>query len=104
MLLVEALKRFRTKILDLCMHLFTKVCGLLMLAWEAFQVSHPYNRTDLTLELNGLSLVLSEISLVFQILHSEVNAACAFPILDLISVEHASKITELVDFFDRLPF
>ena len=46
----------------------TNVCSLLEMLMVVLQVSDPYSSTDLTLELKILSLVLSEMFLVFQIL------------------------------------
>lgn len=50
-----------------------KVCSLLVMLVVVLQVSDLYNSTDLTLELNIYSLVLSEMFLVFQTLFSTVK-------------------------------
>ena len=62
-----------------------KVCSLLVMVLVVFQVSDPYSSTDLTLELKILSLVLSEMFLVFQILFNMLNVVLAFSILDFTS-------------------
>ena len=63
------------------MHRFTKVWSFLITVAVAFQVSHPYKRTDLTHALKSLSLVFLEIFLALHTFPSCVKAARAFPIL-----------------------
>ena len=60
-------------------HLFVNTYILFRQEILAFHVSHPYNRTNFTFELKILSFILSDISLVLQILLEDKNAA--FPIL-----------------------
>ena len=58
-----------------------------MFVRQVFHVSDPQSKSCLIFELNNLmlSFVLIDISSVFQILPNEMNAACAFPILGLVS-------------------
>ena len=62
-----------------------KVCNFFVLATVVLQVSAPYNRTGLTIELKMRSLVFVERMVDLQTLLSWWNAALALPILILMS-------------------
>jgi hypothetical protein len=66
-------------------HLLTKVWTFFNVPAVAFQVSHPYSRTDFTFELKSLNFVFLEILVALHTFPSWVNAALAFPILALTS-------------------
>ena len=66
-------------------HELMKVCILCVVVFVVLQVSDPYNRTDLTFELNSRILVEVEIWFDFQMFFIMVKAALAFPIRDFTS-------------------
>lgn len=84
-------------------------CSLLVMSLVILQISDPHNNMVLTLELKTLSLVLSVICLVFQILFNMLKVLLAFPILAFTSSSVPSsteiytfKVCEFVDFFQSL--
>ena len=62
-----------------------KVCNRFTQVFVVDQVSHPYIKTDVTLELKSISLVRIEISFDLQMLFSALKVFCALPILALMS-------------------
>ena len=80
---------------------FTKTWGFESSALVCFHVSEPYNKTDFTLELKMVSLVL------FQAGFRVTKTCRAFPILDLMSsqcsapclTDNASQVSEALNIF-----
>ena len=64
---------------------FTKTWSFEYRALLCFHVSDPYNKTDFTLELNMVRLVLRRMVLLFQTGLRVTHTGLAFPILDLMS-------------------
>ena len=64
---------------------FTKSLSFETSALVCFHVSEPYNKTDFTLELKRVSLVLTRMFRLFQAGFRVTKTCRAFPILDLMS-------------------
>ena len=64
---------------------FTKALSCKSSALVCFHVSEPYNKTDFTLELKMVTLVLRRMFLLFQTGFRVTKTCRAFPILDLLS-------------------
>ena len=64
---------------------FTKALSCKSSALVCFHVSEPYNKTDFTLELKMVSLVLRRMFLLFQTGFRVTKTCRAFLILDLMS-------------------
>lgn len=108
--ILPCLKLYQSCILilsNLCIHLLRciKTWIHFMQVWDAFQVSHPYSRTELVFEMKLLSFVRCDIFLTLQAVFKDEKTACtlpmqyltsAFPSCDLISAPVPPSFSKMI--------